>query len=148
MTIPMGTLVRLEHALLRPVAFGIMPLFALSNAGVSFGGDAIGVAIASPVTVGVFAGLVIGKPLGITIFSWLAVRLRVASLPAGVTWPMLGATGLIGGIGFTMSLFIAGLAFADASLLDAAKFGILAASSVAGVAGGLLLRRLTTRVSA
>jgi NhaA family Na+:H+ antiporter len=145
MTIPMSTLLRLEHVLLRPVAFGILPLFALSNAGLSLSADSSGSAVASPVAIGVFAGLVLGKPLGIAVFSWLAVRLGVASLPTGVTWPMIGATGIVAGIGFTMSLFIAGLAFANADLLDAAKFGVLVASSVAGVTGGLLLRALTVR---
>ncbi len=90
----------------------------------------------------VFAGLVVGKPLGITVFSWIAVRLAFASRRSGATWPMIGATGLLGGIGFTMSLFIAGLAFADASLLDAATFGILAASTVAGVGGAFCFAAL------
>ena len=134
-------LIRLEHALHGIVAFGIMPLFALSNAGVSLSVEAIRATAGSPVALGVLVGLTLGKPLGIAAFSWLAVRLGIAALPSGVTWPMLCAAGVLGGIGFTMALFIAGLAFADLRLLDAAKFGILVASTVSGVAGWLLLRR-------
>ncbi len=135
-------LIRLEHALHGIVAFAIMPLFALANAGVSLGADA-SQAVASPIALGTVLGLVLGKPLGITGFSWLAVRLGFAALPSGVTWPMLVGAGVLGGIGFTMALFIAGLAFTDPALLEAAKLGILAASLSTGVAGWLYLRRTT-----
>jgi NhaA family Na+:H+ antiporter len=134
-------LIRLEHALHGPVSYGIMPLFALANAGVSVGTGAMGEALASPVALGVILGLLVGKPLGITSFSWLAVRAGIAALPDGVTWRLLGGAGILSGIGFTMALFIASLAFADATLLDAAKLGVLAASTVAGIAGWLLLGR-------
>jgi Na+:H+ antiporter, NhaA family len=134
-------LIRIEHALHGPVAYGIMPLFALANAGVSLGGAEVVGAVASPVTLGVLLGLLIGKPLGITGFSWLAVRFGVAALPDGVTWRTLAGAGVLGGIGFTMALFIASLAFGEAALLEAAKLGVLSASAVAGVAGWLLLRR-------
>jgi NhaA family Na+:H+ antiporter len=130
---------KLEDKLHGVVAFGIMPLFALSNAGVALGGG--GGALASPVALGVVLGLVIGKPVGITLFAWLATRLGVAERPAGVSWPMLHGTGWLGGIGFTMSLFIAALAFEDAALLTEAKLGILAASFVAGTIGWVLVRR-------
>jgi NhaA family Na+:H+ antiporter len=133
-------LIRLEHALHGIVAFGIMPLFALANAGVGLDGGAISSALSSRVTLGVVLGLVLGKPLGITAFSLLAVRAGVATLPAGVTRRMLVGAGVLGGIGFTMALFIAGLAFADAAMLDAAKMGVIAASTVTGVGGWLLLR--------
>ncbi len=133
-------LIRIEHSLHAVVAFGIMPLFALANAGVTLSGAAVRGALSHPVMLGVLLGLVVGKPLGIIGFSWVAIRLRMASLPNGVTWPMLAGAGVLGGIGFTMALFIAGLAFADASLLEAAKLGVIAASSVAGVSGWLLLR--------
>jgi NhaA family Na+:H+ antiporter len=132
-------LLKLEHALNTLVSFGIMPLFALSNAGVRLDGAAA--AIANPVSLGIIAGLVLGKMAGITGFSFLAVRSGVASLPAGVTWGMLNGAAWLGGIGFTMSLFIAGLAFDDATLLDASKVGVLASSTVAGTVGFLLLRR-------
>jgi Na+:H+ antiporter, NhaA family len=144
-------LVRLEHGLHGIVAFAIMPLFALANAGVSLGAAGAASAagdrglagnLTSPVTLGIVLGLVIGKPLGITLASWLAVRTGLAALPEGVTWRALHGVSWLGGIGFTMSLFIAGLAFSAApELLTAAKLGILGASLVAGVAGGLLLLR-------
>jgi NhaA family Na+:H+ antiporter len=136
-------LIRMEHALHGIVAFAIMPLFALANAGVSLNSSALSGAIANPITIGAMAGLVLGKPLGITGFAWLAVRLGIASLPSGVTWRMLSGAGILGGIGFTMALFIAGLAFDDPRLLDAAKVGVLAASTIAGFGGWLWLR--TTR---
>jgi len=130
-------LLKLEHSLNDLVAFGIMPLFALSNAGVRLTG--VGEAITSPVALGIALGLVLGKMAGITLFSVLAVRFGVATLPAGVTWRSLHGAAWLGGIGFTMSLFIAGLAFRDAALLDAAKISVLASSCVAGVVGFLLL---------
>lgn len=136
-------LLKLEHSLNDLVAFGIMPLFALSNAGVRLTG--VGEAIGSPVALGITLGLVVGKMTGITLFSLLAVRLGVASLPAGVTWRSLHGAAWLGGIGFTMSLFIAGLAFRDPALLDAAKIAVLASSCVAGVVGYLLLRGAPSR---
>jgi NhaA family Na+:H+ antiporter len=134
-------LIRLEHALHTVVAFGIMPIFALANAGVSLDGEAVRAALVNPVALGVILGLLLGKPIGIAGFSWLAVRMGMAALPSGVSWPMIAGAGVLGGIGFTMALFIAGLAFGDGALLEAAKFGILAASTIAGVGGWLLLRR-------
>jgi Na+:H+ antiporter, NhaA family len=137
-------LARLEHGLHGVVTFGIMPLFALANAGVELRGGSE--AIASTISLGVIAGLVLGKPIGITLASWLAVRAGVASLPAGVGWRTLGGTAVLGGIGFTMSLFIASLAFgASAEWLASAKLGILVASVIAGVAGWCLLRFTGTR---
>ena len=132
-------LLTMEHRLHSAVAFVIMPLFALSNAGVELGSDMLSM-ISLPVTAGIVLGLVLGKPLGITLFAWLAVRIGLASLPEQATWRMLHGVSWLGGIGFTMSLFIAGLAFADASLLNSAKVGILAASSVAGVMGWFMLK--------
>jgi NhaA family Na+:H+ antiporter len=135
---------RLEHGLHSLVAFGIMPLFALANAGVQLEAGLAEV-ISSPVTLGVLLGLVLGKPLGITLVAWLAVRLRLAATPAGASWAALHAVSWLGGIGFTMSLFIAGLAFGtpeSAPLLTAAKLGILLASTLAGVTGYILCRRL------
>jgi NhaA family Na+:H+ antiporter len=93
------------------------------------------------VPLGVFLGLVLGKQIGITLFSWLAVKSRVASLPASVTWRHIYGVAWLGGIGFTMSLFIAGLAFGDGPLMGELKVGIYAASLVAGVGGLLILRR-------
>jgi Na+:H+ antiporter, NhaA family len=133
-------LARLEHALHPWVAFFIMPVFALANAGVAVGGG-IGETLASPVTLGIVLGLFFGKQLGIVLLSWLSVRAGVALLPGGVDWRQLWGVSLLCGIGFTMSLFIASLAFADAALLDAAKVGILAGSLVSGIAGALVLLR-------
>ena len=131
---------RLERSLHAPVAFLIVPLFALANAGVR-----IGSAAASGVTMtvlgGVAIGLVIGKPLGITLASWLAVRLRIATLPDGVSWRLLQGVSWLGGIGFTMSLFVGALAFTDDALLDSAKLGVLLASCLAAFMGWLMLRR-------
>ncbi|MBA3335992.1 MAG: Na+/H+ antiporter NhaA [Chloroflexia bacterium] len=139
---------RLEHALHPWVAFGIVPLFALVNAGVRIEGDA-GSIIGNRVTLGVVLGLVLGKQLGVTLAAWLAVRMGVTALPAGVSWPQIYGAGWLAGIGFTMSLFVADLAFADAGeagVLTAAKLGILAASVVAGAFGWLILtRRWATR---
>ena len=134
-------LIRIERGLHSIVGFVIMPVFALANAGVTLSGNALETAIRSPVTLGVMLGLVLGKPVGILLFSWLAVRSGVAGLPRGVSWTMVGGAGVLGGIGFTMALFIAGLAFRDAALLDAAKVGVIAASTIAGIGGWLLLRR-------
>jgi NhaA family Na+:H+ antiporter len=132
----------MERKLHTIVAFGIMPLFALANAGVELTGGDYGTVLSSPVTVGILLGLVLGKPLGITLFSWAAVRVGLAALPGGVTWRLLHGVAWLGGIGFTMSLFVAGLAFANApELLTAAKLGVLAASLVAGICGWFLLRR-------
>ncbi len=133
----------LENALHPWVGFVIMPLFALANAGVPFEASDL----ASPIALAVFAGLVIGKPLGIVGVSWLAVRAGLAQLPQGVSWALLAAGGTLAGIGFTMALFIAGLAL-DGGALDAAKVGILGASALAAVAGMLLLVRLLPRAPA
>jgi len=129
----------LEHALHPWVVFAIMPLFALANAGVPLGGGIVE-ALTSPVSLGIAAGLVVGKQIGVTLFAWLAVRSGVAELPQGIGWRHVYGAGWLAGIGFTMSLFISDLAFSDGSLVDAAKLGILAASLIAGVVGWTILR--------
>jgi len=131
---------RIEHALQPWVAFGIIPLFALANAGVRLEG--LGPALRSPVALGVLLGLAIGKPLGITLFAWLAVRLGIAALPRGASWRALHGVSWLGGIGFTMSLFITALAFRDPELVMESKVGVFAASIIAAVMGWLLLRGL------
>jgi NhaA family Na+:H+ antiporter len=131
---------RLEHHLHPWVSFVVMPLFALANAGVVLGG-ATPPQPADAVTLGVILGLLLGKPLGIFAFSWLAVRAGIAELPREVTWRSIHGAGWLGGIGFTMSLFIGGLAFGDPALLANAKLGILIASTLAGITGYLLLSR-------
>ena len=125
---------------LHPVqALFILPLFAFVNAGVSLGGRALDI-LAEPVTLGIVAGLVLGKVTGISLMSWLAVRCGLAQLPAEVTWPQVVGAGLLGGVGFTMSLFVSELAFDSESMLNAAKLGVLVASLAAGVGGYLVLR--------
>lgn len=126
---------RLEHKLYPWVYFGILPLFALTNADVGFAGMDVGSLFASPVFFGIFFGLLVGKPLGIMLMSFAVVKLKLASLPENVNWlHMLGAS-ILGGVGFTMAIFVANLAFTDAVLVATAKLGILLASLAAGVLG-------------
>jgi NhaA family Na+:H+ antiporter len=132
-------LVRLEHGLTGLVAFGIVPLFALANAGVHIRGDLFAT-LSYHVLAGVFFGLVIGKFVGISTASWLAVRTGVAAAPADLNWRALRGLSWLGGIGFTMSLFIATLAYASGPLLDSAKLGILCGSATAGFIGWTQLR--------
>lgn len=134
---------RLEHALHPWTSFVIVPIFALANAGVYLGDGAVGDAVGSRVTLGVVLGLMVGKPLGIFVFSWVAVRLGMASLPGGVGFAHVFGAGLIAGIGFTVSIFIANLAFDDAALISEAKIGILFASATMGVVGLATLWRMS-----
>jgi NhaA family Na+:H+ antiporter len=130
---------RLEHALHPMMRFVVMPLFALANAGVSFSGLGLAM-LADPVVLGVFFGLVLGKQIGVFLFAWGAVRSGLAALPSDLRWTHVYGAAWLGGIGFTMSLFIANLAFAGSALLSSAKLGILGASLVAGGAGWAILR--------
>ena len=130
---------RLELALIRPVAFGIVPIFGFANAGVSFAG--LGPeALVAPVTLGVALGLALGKVVGIGGTVWALVRAGIVDLPAGASWPQVIGTALLCGIGFTMSLFISMLAFAAPDPQNQAKIGILLGSLVAGTAGFVVLR--------
>jgi NhaA family Na+:H+ antiporter len=131
-------MLRFEHALTPWIKHAIMPIFALANAGVYLGGGALE-KLVSPISLGVICGLALGKPLGIVSFAWLAVRSGMAALPARVNWHQIVGVGMLGGIGFTMSLFIASLAFGGGSELETAKVGILAASVAAGLAGALMI---------
>jgi Na+:H+ antiporter, NhaA family len=131
---------RLEHRLLPWTSFVIVPIFALSNAGVRVGWDDLTSSFSEPVTLGVMVGLVLGKPVGIMLFALLAVRLGIGRRPAGATWAQVVGVAILGGIGFTVALFVTELAFEPGMLADQAKIGILAASTVAGVAGYLFLR--------
>ncbi|HEX2217810.1 MAG TPA: Na+/H+ antiporter NhaA [Gemmatimonadales bacterium] len=137
-------LLKLEDKLHGIVAFGIMPLFALANAGVRLEGP-LGEVITDPISLGIMLGLVLGKPLGITLLAWLAVRLGLADRPAGASWLAVHAVSWLAGIGFTMSLFIAGLAFASEGPLLAAKVGVLGGSLAAGLVGAVLLRLAISR---
>lgn len=137
-TIPPAT--RLERKLYPWVYFGILPLFALTNADVSFLGGDMGAMITSPVFFGVFFGLLLGKPIGIMLFSFITIKTKLASLPENVNWiHMLGAA-ILGGVGFTMAIFVANLAFpAHPELITNAKVAILSASTLAGIIGFVFL---------
>lgn len=136
-------LANLQHNLQPWVTFIVMPLFALSNAGVTISGE-IDKLFTSPVSLGIIFGLLLGKQIGITAFAWLTVRLGLARLPHDLTWRHIHGVGLLAGIGFTVALFITELAFvSDHHLVDEAKLGILFASFAAGLSGLLLLRSVT-----
>lgn len=133
---------RLEMMLHPWVGFAIMPIFALANAGITIHGADL----QQPVSLAIIAGLVLGKPVGVLGFSWLAVRSGMAVLGPGLSWPFVAAGACLTGIGFTMSLFVAGLAFEPAAL-NAVKLGILSGSAIAAILGSLLLIRLTFRAT-
>ena len=132
----------LEHAMHPWVAYAIMPVFALANAGVTLSG----ISLAEPGLVGVFSGvslgLFLGKPLGVLLLAWLAVRLRLGTLPVGVSWGGVLVVGLVAGIGFTMAIFIAELAFTSPALLAVAKLGVLASTALAATTALLVGRML------
>ncbi len=128
---------RIEHRLTPWVSFGIVPIFAIANAGVSVSTDGLDMNVFA----GVLFGLVVGKLVGVVSFTWLAVRLGVGRLPERTTWSHVVGIGATAGIGFTVALFVAALSFEDADLLRSAKLGVLTASTVAGVLGYSLLRR-------
>ncbi len=138
-TIPISAVKRFEHGLKPYVGFAIMPLFGLFNAGISFA-EVTPAMLVSPLALGVTFGLFAGKQLGIFACSWLAVRFG-APRPAGTTWAMLYGAGLLGGIGFTMSLFIGALAFDSEVLLTETKVGVFAGSILSAVAAFVVLRR-------
>lgn len=125
---------RIEHDLHGFVTFLVLPVFALANAGVTLEGDLVE-QLQHPLALGVILGLFVGKQVGITLSTWLAVRLRVADLPGGVNWRQIHGVAILGGIGFTMSLFVAGLAFSDPHQVDAGKMGIMCGSLLSAVVG-------------
>ncbi|MDZ7676804.1 MAG: Na+/H+ antiporter NhaA [Acidimicrobiales bacterium] len=131
---------RLDHVLERWVLFVIVPLFAFSNAGVRLTGDAVDGLLTDRVVLGVALGLIVGKTLGVFSATVIADRLGIGSLPAGVTYRHVLGLAVTAGIGFTVALFVAGLAFETAALADSAKIGILGGSIIAGIAGYLILR--------
>jgi Na+/H+ antiporter NhaA len=140
---------RLQHLFHPWVSYAIVPLFALANAGVVIDAGTLGEAIGSPVTIGVVLGLVVGKPVGVILFSWLATRRWLGRLPLSVPWPALIGAAVVAGIGFTVSLLIADLSFGGDDLRNA-KLGIIAASALASGLSWLAfrwLRRVPTRVS-
>lgn len=139
-SIPLSRIEALEHALSKPVNFIIMPLFALANTAIVFPKE-IGHVFTSPITYGILLGLFLGKPIGITLFSFVATRLKIAALPSGTGWKQLIGIGTIAGIGFTMSIFIATLAYQKEAFQTISKIAIIASSLLAGICGYLYLRR-------
>jgi NhaA family Na+:H+ antiporter len=133
---------KLQHFLHKPVAFIIMPLFALANTNLALSGNWIE-ELATANSVGIFAGLVFGKPLGIVLFSILAIKLGLSQLPSEVFWRHIIGAGFLGGIGFTMSIFITLLAFGDPEIIQSSKISILLSSLVAGITGFIILHRQT-----
>jgi Na+:H+ antiporter, NhaA family len=141
--VAVSPLVRVEAMLHPYVAFGIMPLFAFANAGVTLGGVDLAAAAPRAVSGGIVLGLVLGKPVGIILAALAAVRFRICRLPRDVRWREVALLGVLGGIGFTMSMFIANLAFEDPELLTAAKLGVLAGSAAAATLGFTLGRSMS-----
>ena len=134
---------RLETALHPYTAYLVIPIFALANAGITISGSAVADAATSGVTIGVVFGLFIGKPVGVLLFTWIATRIGFP-LPRGTRWGQMAAVGMAAGIGFTVSLFITGLAFDSTAIQDEAKMGILFASAIAAVAA-MIMMTLATR---
>lgn len=134
---------RMEHAMEPWVAYLILPLFALANAGVVLGALDLGTAALHPVTLGIIFGLALGKPVGIILFTWLTTKILRVNLITGATWSMILGVGFLGGIGFTMSLFISALSFTEPVFQEYAKIGIIGGSLVSGIFGYALLRWAT-----
>lgn len=130
---------KIEYALHPWVAFVIMPLFALANAGIIIGTDFFS-ALINPVSIGVISGLILGKFAGVLLFTWLMVKTGLAQLPDQANWKHITGVALLAGVGFTMSLFISNLAFDQAEFIEQAKYGILIASLIAGISGITLLK--------
>ena len=131
---------RLESTIHPWVSFLVLPVFALANAGIIFTSETVSAAASSSVTLGIAAGLLAGKVVGIVGFTWLAIRLRLATLPAAVNWRHVLGVAALCGMGFTVSLFVSAIAFDDAGLVDQAKIGVFGASLLAGAAGYAILR--------
>jgi len=130
------------------VSFLIVPIFAIANAGVPITHSAVSAAVESPVAAGVALGLFFGKPIGILTATYLAVRLGIGALPSGARWSQIAGVGLVAGVGFTVSLFITGLAFEPGLVQDEAKMGILAGSFLSGLVGFTYFRFLAGRAGA
>jgi NhaA family Na+:H+ antiporter len=137
---------KLEHLIVRPVNFLIMPIFALANTNIRFENKMID-GLSSPLGLGIIFGLAIGKPIGVTLFSWLSVKLGMAKLPNKANWKHIFGLGLLAGIGFTMSIFITLLSFSNADYQIEAKFAILVSSILAGISGYVFLNSLNHKKS-
>jgi Na+/H+ antiporter NhaA len=137
---------KLQHLLHRPVAFIIMPLFALANTGIALTGNWIE-GLTTSNSLGIFSGLFVGKPIGIALVSYLAVKIGLSELPSDIFWKHIIGAGFLGGVGFTMSIFITFLAFDNAEMVQSSKINILLSSIMAGAVGFLVLNRQTARIS-
>jgi Na+:H+ antiporter, NhaA family len=140
---PLERLIRQLHPW---VSFLVIPIFALANAGVQLSNESVRTAVTNPIGWGIFCGLVFGKPVGVLLFSWLGIRFKVGQLPEGVTWRPLTGVGVLAGIGFTVSMFVAELAYENAQAVEVSKLAILCASLMAGLLGYMLLRWKSTAV--
>lgn len=135
---------KLEHLLASPVNYLIMPVFALANTNIRFESTMID-GLYSPLGIGIIAGLFLGKPIGITLFAWISVKLGISSLPSRSTWRHIIGVGFLAGIGFTMSIFISLLSFRDPELAAGAKLSILTGSVISGITGFILLKTIGKR---
>lgn len=136
---------KLEHMLLKPVNFFIMPVFALVNTNIMFESGMVE-GLGTPLGLGIILGLFVGKPLGITLFSWISVKLGMCKMPSNAQWKHIFGVGILGGIGFTMSIFIAILSFSGEHLImSEAKFSIMIGSLLSGLVGYVLLSKMATR---
>jgi Na+:H+ antiporter, NhaA family len=136
----------LEHSLHGFVAFVVLPVFALANAGVSLAGISFS-ALLAPVPLGIMLGLFVGKQIGVAGFGYVAIKLKLCNLPEGASWMQFYGTSLLAGIGFTMSLFIGNLAFSDPAYATDVRLGVLAGSLLSGIVGYTLLRMCATSVA-
>lgn len=141
MTSTESPLEKLEHLLNGPVNYFIMPIFALANTNITFQREMVN-GLASPLGLGIITGLFAGKTIGVTLFSWIAVKLKLGSLPSRSGWKHLIGLGMLAGIGFTMSIFISLLSFSDELHVTEAKFAILCASVISGLAGFIFLKSI------
>jgi NhaA family Na+:H+ antiporter len=137
---------KLEHLLSNPVSYVIMPLFALANTNIKFESGMVS-GLTNPLGLGIIAGLFIGKPLGITLASWIAIKLKIAKKPRSASWKQISGVAMLGGIGFTMSIFVSILSFASPLFQLEAKFSILIASIISAAAGYIFLNYLSKKQS-
>ena len=145
-SIPLSKLNKIESYLQKPVIFFIMPLFALANTAIMLPSH-IGIVFTSTISLGILAGLVVGKPLGIFLFTFIATKLKIATLPAGTNYKQLFGMAMLGGIGFTMSIFTANLAYSQESLLIISKVSIISASVIAACSGYAYMSKLDKTVA-
>ncbi len=145
-TAELSPLEKLEHFLTIPVNFIIMPIFALANTNITFQKEMID-GLVSPLGLGIIFGLFFGKTIGVTLFSWFAVKIKLAKLPSGTHWKHIIGVSMLAGIGFTMSIFISLLSFSKAEYIIEAKFAILCASIIAGTFGFIYLKSIKQKIN-